>query len=121
MGSRASTPTAINRAVRDGLGAVAKTGERFYEAELHRLDGEALAATGGNTLVASTALRRAVEVASQQGAGLFALRSAIRLATMASDVDQGRDLLAVTRGNLPPESQLPEALLADSLLAIARS
>jgi DNA-binding winged helix-turn-helix (wHTH) protein/tetratricopeptide (TPR) repeat protein len=117
----ASQPGEALRAARDGLAAVAKTGERFYEAELHRLEGEALAAADGDTLAASTALRRGVDVAAQQGAGLFALRSAIRLARMASDADHARDLLAVTRGTLPADSDLPEALQADSLLATAQS
>jgi hypothetical protein len=36
---------------------------------------------------------------------------------MASGADHVRDLLAVTRGALPAESDLPEALQADSLLA----
>jgi hypothetical protein len=40
---------------------------------------------------------------------------------MASDADHARDLLAVTRGTLPADSDLPEALQADSLLATAQS
>ena len=97
------------------------TAERFYEAELHRLQGEALLATGGDASAASLALRKAVDVATRQGASLFALRSAVRLVQVAGGVDGTRDLLVVARGTLPRTSGLPEASEADALLAGERS
>ena len=105
------------QATQDGLAAVRSTGERFYEAELHRLIGEALLATGGDPAAASNALRKAVEVATRQGANLFALRSAVRLVQLAGGVDGTRDLLVVARGALPRASVVPEATEADALLA----
>ena len=56
MASRAEAYLAAGRpadalqAARDGFAAVARTAERFYEAELHRLQGEALLATDGDAV-----------------------------------------------------------------------
>ena len=125
MASRAEAYLAAGRpgealqATRDGFAAVASTAERFYEAELHRLQGEALLATDGDASAASSALRKAVDVATRQGASLFALRSAVRLVQVAGGLDGTRDLLVVARGTLPPTSGLPEASEADALLADA--
>ena len=107
------------QAARDGLAAVDRSDERFYEAELHRLEGEALLSTTGNAAAASGAFRKAVDVATRQGASLFALRSAVRLAHLADGQDGARDLLVVARAALPRASSLTEALEADALLAAA--
>jgi DNA-binding winged helix-turn-helix (wHTH) protein/tetratricopeptide (TPR) repeat protein len=123
MASRAEAYLAAGRpgealqAAGDGLTAVARTSERFYEAELYRLQGETLFATNGDAPSASLALRTAVDVATRQGASLFALRSAIRLVHLAGD--GARDLLIVARANLPRTSGLAEASEADALLARA--
>jgi len=59
-----------------GLADCAVSGERVYEAELHRLRGLALAATGpGAAQRAEASLRRAVSVAEAQGARLFLRRA----------------------------------------------
>jgi DNA-binding winged helix-turn-helix (wHTH) protein/tetratricopeptide (TPR) repeat protein len=127
MASRAEAYLAAGRpgealqATRDGIAAVARTSERFYEAELYRLRGEALLATDGDASAASVALRKAVDVATRQGASLFALRSAIRFVHVAGGVDGARDLLVVARGTLPRTSGLAEASEADALLAMAPS
>jgi hypothetical protein len=125
MASRAEAYLASGRpgealqAARDGIVAVARTAERFYEAELHRLQGEALLATDGDAAAASMALRKGVDVATRQGATLFALRSAVRLVQLAGDVDGARDLLVAARAKLPRISGLTEASEADALLATA--
>lgn len=54
------------------------TGERFYAAELLRLKGEILAATG-HRAPAETCLREAIDVSRRQEARLFGLRSATSL------------------------------------------
>jgi tetratricopeptide (TPR) repeat protein len=115
----AGRPGEALHAVRDGIDAVARTAERFYEAELHRLRGEALLATDGDALAASIAFRKAVDVATRQGANLFALRAAIRLVRVAGSVDGTPDLLVRARGALPQDSGLDEASEADALLATA--
>ena len=113
----AGGPREAVQAAQDGLAAVTRTGERFYEAELHRLHGEALLAADGDASAAAEAFRNGVEVATHQGANLFALRSAIRLATLANGTDGTRELLVVARANLPTASDLAEASAADALLA----
>jgi hypothetical protein len=115
----AGRPSEALQAARDGIAAVARTAERFYEAELHRLRGEALLATDGDASAASLAFRKGVDVATRQGASLFALRSAVRLVRLAGGMDGTRDLLVVARGTLPRVSGLAEASVADALLATA--
>lgn len=123
MASRAEAHLAAGRpgdaiqAVQEGLAAVARTAERFYEAELHRLYGEALLATDGDGSEAQAAFRRGVQVATSQGATLFALRSAVSLMTLANGTNETRELLAGVRQGLPPASALAEASAADALLA----
>jgi DNA-binding winged helix-turn-helix (wHTH) protein/predicted ATPase len=125
MASRAEAYLAAGRpaealeAAHDGLAAVARTSERFYEAELHRLQGEALLATDEDASAASLAFRKGLDVATRQGASLFALRSAVRLVHLAGGTGGTRDLLVSARGGLPRVSRLAEALVADGLLATA--
>jgi tetratricopeptide (TPR) repeat protein len=125
MASRAEACLAAGRpgealtAAREGLAAVERTSERFYEAELHRLRGEALLAAGGDPAAPTLALRKAVGVATRQGASLFALRAAIRLVELSGDVTDAGAMLVTARGALPRASSLAEAARADALLAAA--
>jgi tetratricopeptide (TPR) repeat protein len=112
----AGRPGEALRAARDGIVAVARTAERFYEAELHRLRGEALLATDGDASAAAQALRKGVDVATRQGASLFALRSAVRLVHSAGGMGGNRDLLVAARGTVARDSGLAEAAEADALL-----
>jgi DNA-binding SARP family transcriptional activator len=66
----------------DGLRAVEETGERWFEAELHRLRGVALAGLDASDPAAVTALRRAVDVATAQGAGALRARASASLAEL---------------------------------------
>ena len=67
--------------VRDALLLARRTGERFYEAELHRLDGEILAIdSAGGRRAAESAFLRTIEIAREQGANLLVLRGAVHLA-----------------------------------------
>ena len=52
----------------DGLADVETTGERWFEAELHRVRGEALAGIGDSTSAAEDDFRQAVAIATAQGA-----------------------------------------------------
>ena len=72
------------RAVAEGLGPIADTGERFYEAELYRLRGEMLQRrppTGGRKAAAAAedSLRRALQMARHQQARSLELRAAMSL------------------------------------------
>src|SRR5438132_7252386 len=69
------------RIVQEAEETVERTDERFYEAELHRIHGELLAAAGRSD-AAETSLRRSIEVARTQGARAFASRTAASLAQL---------------------------------------
>jgi predicted ATPase len=65
-------------ALERALATSARTGERFYLAELLRLKGEILARKG-SVSEAEHWLNEAIQVSRQQGAKLFELRSAVNL------------------------------------------
>jgi predicted ATPase len=65
-------------ALEQALAISKQTGERFYLAELLRLNGEILAKQG-NAVEAEHWLRQSIEVAREQQAKLFELRSATDL------------------------------------------
>jgi adenylate cyclase len=73
-------------AVGEGLETVAATGERSYEAELHRLKGELLARRaahgGGGADAVRDVLRHALDVAHAQGTRSLELRAALSLARL---------------------------------------
>jgi predicted ATPase/DNA-binding SARP family transcriptional activator len=65
------------RAAAGGLRACEETGERFYEAELYRIQGEALAALSQERIdEAEASMERALAVARDQGATLLERRAA---------------------------------------------
>ncbi|WP_354683068.1 adenylate/guanylate cyclase domain-containing protein [Cupriavidus necator] len=73
----------------DALAAVTNTGERYYEAELHRLKGELLlqcADAGPRTPsgqeAAQACFQQAIEIARRQGAKSLELRAALSLARL---------------------------------------
>jgi len=83
---------------------VPRTGERWFEAELHRLRGEALLKSfepGHMEDSAEASFRRAQEIANRQGAQLWALRAGTSLARLWRDQgkrQQAHDLLAPVYG-----------------------
>ena len=69
---------------------VEKTGECWWEAELHRLEGEILLAAAGDGDVrdrAEACFRRALEVAGRQGATSLELRAALSLSRLGNSPD----------------------------------
>ena len=79
----------------EGLSLVGRTGERMYEAELHRLQGELLrareAGTGpapASTDTASVRFHRALEVARRQGARALELRAAMKSSRLLEPADK---------------------------------
>jgi class 3 adenylate cyclase/predicted ATPase len=91
---RASDALAI---VDQACGALEETGARAFEAELHRVAGEALARRAGGSHEAEARLRRAVEASRRRGGIAFQLRAATSLArcwTNAGDPTGACDLLA---------------------------
>jgi DNA-binding winged helix-turn-helix (wHTH) protein/predicted ATPase len=64
------------QAVEDGITLAESSGERFYSAELHRLRGELLARPPyGQKRKAQASFRRAIEIASEQGAAMLERRA----------------------------------------------
>jgi len=95
--------------VREGLADQERTGQRRWEAELHRLAG--LALVGLNRLEeAHTALEEALAVARRQQAKSYELRAAASLARLWGEQGrraEARELLAplygwFTEGSTPP-------------------
>ena len=76
------------------LAKVGETGERWFEAELHRLKGEALE---GNTAAAEACFLRAIRISHDQGAHLWQSRAVTSLARLWRDQgrnEEARDILA---------------------------
>jgi predicted ATPase len=84
--ANAGQPAAALEAVAEALAAVERSGERFYAAELHRLRGELLLATGHHRGEAVACFETALEVARHQGA-LALERRALRSLGKVRDVE----------------------------------
>jgi predicted ATPase len=79
------------------LAGAAQTGQLFFDANLHRLDGDLLLATSGPADDAAARYHRALAIARAQGARSFELRAATSLARLWRDQGQraeARELLA---------------------------
>ena len=80
------------------LAKVGETGERWFEAELHRLKGEALEGTTiSNTAAAEACFLRAIRISHDQGAHLWQSRAVTSLARLWRDQgrnEEARDILA---------------------------
>jgi len=84
----------------DALGIVARTGERWFAAELYRAKGQLLLRQG-YTEAAEELYRKALGVAEEQEAKLWELRAATSLARLRRDQGrpaEARDLLAPVYG-----------------------
>jgi DNA-binding winged helix-turn-helix (wHTH) protein/predicted ATPase len=104
--------------VREGLILAERTGERFYEAELHRLEGELIVAASKPASEAEAAFLKAVEVAQAQGAAMLALRAAVRLCRLPARPGEhtNRELLRAARIAVHPSARIPDTEEADALL-----
>ena len=90
------------RAIAEAFDHVAQTGIVYYEAELHRLDGELrLRLDTPDEQRAETSFRRALEIARQQQAKSWELRAATSLARLWGHQgrrEAARELLAPVYG-----------------------
>jgi class 3 adenylate cyclase/predicted ATPase len=85
------------RTVATALAVAAQTGQPYFDADLHRLDGDLLLATGGPADEAAARYHRALAIAREQGTRSFELRAATGLARLWRDQGkraEARDLLA---------------------------
>lgn len=106
-------------AVREALALAERTGEGFFEAELHRLRGDLIVASRGLAGDARTAYLEAIDVARDQGAAMLALRAAVRLGRLpasAADAEANRELLRAARIVVATESRIADIEDADALL-----
>src|SRR5262249_12750195 len=71
--------------VATALAVSARTGLFFYDADLHRLDGDLLLATAGAADGAAARYHRALAIAREQGARSLELRAATSLARLRCD------------------------------------
>ncbi|MEH6579324.1 MAG: adenylate/guanylate cyclase domain-containing protein [Amphritea sp.] len=104
------------------LALVNKSGERYYEAELHRLTGELqlLCPESGGAETAETYFEKAVAVASLQGARSLELRALVslsRLRQQQGKVEESRQRLAEAYSAFTEGFDTPDLLAARELLA----
>ncbi|HSB09431.1 MAG TPA: protein kinase [Blastocatellia bacterium] len=89
-------------ALREGMDVAQQTNEPFYDAELYRLRGDALAKAGVvSPSEAETCYQRAIEIAREQQAKSFELRAAMSLARLRQQqgkCEEGRAILADVYG-----------------------
>lgn len=70
---------------------MARTGDRWFEPELHRLKGELSILAGGDLTEAASCFQRAGEIAGATSARLMELRAATSLARLWRDAGQPMD------------------------------
>jgi len=99
---------------------IEETGERLWEAEIHRLIGEArLAQDPGADAEAETCFKAGIKTAGRQGARMLALRSATSLARLwrgKGRQKEVRDLLAPLYGGFTEGFDTPDLKEAKALL-----
>ena len=112
------------------LTAVHNTGERYYEAELHRLKGELLLAAGAGVgpvrepppqTEAESCFRQALDVARRQEAKSLELRAALSLSRLWQQQgkrDAARELLAEVYGWFTEGFDTADLQEARALLAV---
>jgi uncharacterized protein (DUF924 family) len=77
------------RAIEESFKFIEKSGQRYYEAELHRLRGELLLAqNASNAVEAESCFCTAIEVAQRQHARSWQLRATTSLARLMRDTDR---------------------------------
>ena len=94
---RAGEVDEASAALAAALETAAGTGERWFEAELHRMTGECHLARAGDGAAAEACFQRAIETARSQKARSWELRAATNLARLWRDQgkpDVARELLA---------------------------
>ncbi|VVN30851.1 hypothetical protein PS862_01586 [Pseudomonas fluorescens] len=122
---RAGQPQAGLDAVTDALAMVDRTGEHFYEAELHRLKGMLTLQCPGEDKQdssvqqqAQACFQKAIAVARQQGAKSFELRATVSLAQLweTRDKEAARQMLAGIYGFFTEGFDSVDLLQAKALL-----
>ena len=89
---RAGDTEAAGERLAEARAQVESSGERYWEAELHRLEGEVLLSAAGDgnpdgAHQAEASFRRALEIATRQGATSLELRAALSLSGLGNSPD----------------------------------
>ncbi len=103
--------------VREGLWRVERNQERWFAAELHRLEGELL--TAERPEAAEACFRQAIALAGESEARMWQLRAAVSLARLWRDRGRARcarDLLAPIYRGFAEGFEMPDLVEARSLL-----
>jgi class 3 adenylate cyclase len=106
-----------------GCAVLEESGARAFEAELHRIAGEALALGGGPSPDAEARLGRALEVARRRGGVALTLRAATSLArlwTSTGDSTGAHGLLAPVYARFTEGLDTPDLVEARMLLDVLR-
>jgi predicted ATPase len=106
------------RLLAEALAHIEKTGERWYEAELHRLKGELLRPQ--NRAAAEACFQRAIEVAMRQHAKSFGLRASTSLARLWQHTAKKRRAAREMLGDISARSpRVRDADLRDARALLA--
>lgn len=119
--SRAGRPDAALRALDDALAVARRTGDHFFLAEIHRLQGEITLALGGPASIsdAEDLFHRSLEIARKQKALSWELRTAVSLARLWQDTgrrQQAADLLQPIGGKFKEGFLTPDVKEAVQLM-----
>ena len=114
-------PDAALSSIRKAQGLAGDTGQRVFDALLHRLLGEALLASDrADARAAETAFLAAIEVSRQQSARSFGLQAALALAKLYQSTGRPAEahaVLAPALEGFSPTPEMPEIAEAQTLLA----
>ena len=108
---RSGAPERGLTAAEEGLSLSRESSERWWDAELHRLRGELLLATGAEEAEVEAALRRALEIARGQQARSLELRAAQSLAGLwarSGRVGEAKALLEPVLGTFTEGAETPD-------------
>jgi predicted ATPase len=106
--------------LKDQLVETDRSGQCWYDAELHRMRGELLRRERPDAAAAEFDFKRAIDVARSQMTRTFELRAALSLAKLYQATGRGeaaRELLAPAVAGLTEGPELPEVGQANRLLA----
>jgi predicted ATPase len=106
----------------DAVAEAERIGERWYEAEMHRIRAEILRKRDpANTAAAEQSLQTAIAIAQHQKALSFELRAALSLAKLyraANRYAEAHTVLAPAVEGFPPTRQFPELTEAQTRLSV---
>lgn len=107
-------------ALDEGQALVQRCGERFWEPELQRLEGDWVLASGGEPSRAEDCYRQALQTAEPLQARMLALRAAVSLARLQADTGRpsqdGRQQLQTIYATFSEGHATPDLLAARALL-----